>query len=334
MMFKRVYILIMIVLSGIRVCSAQNAEQAFPVTGKPILTVFANYKAGLGNVNQVSGFNLDRAFVGYEAFLPKGFSAKVVLNVETYKGNEGRTRFGSYLKNAQVNWVKGGFSTSLGLVNLMQFSEQEEAWGHRYIFRSFQEEYGFAYCEDIGIVAGYDFSRFISADIAFTNGEGRKFKNGDNNYRYGGGVTLRPLEGLLLRAYADVYSRPDTSNMGDGVLKDQYSLALFAGYTHRYFSIGGEFNKSFNHRFASGRDLTGYSVYATVPLYKTLQFYGRFDLLESDHDWNRQNDGHAIIAGLDYQPIRYFRVSPNFQSWKGAGQKRNNYLLISVELKI
>ena len=122
--------------------------------------------------------------------------------------------------------------------------------------------------------------------------------------------------------------------MGDGVLKDQYSLALFAGYTHRYFSIGGEFNKSFNHRFASGRDLTGYSVYATVPLYKTLQFYGRFDLLESDHDWNRQNDGHAIIAGLDYQPIRYFRVSPNFQRWKGAGQKRNNYLLISVELKI
>ncbi|MGJ1014382.1 hypothetical protein ACR77X_10710 [Bacteroides salyersiae] len=331
---KRINFLIAVFWLGIQVCSAQKAEQTLPVTGKPILTVFSSYKAGLGNANSVSGFNLDRAFVGYEAFLPKGFSAKVVLNVETYKADDGTTKFGSYLKNAQVNWKYGGFSASLGLVNLKQFSEQENAWGHRYIFKSFQEEYGFSYCEDIGLVASYDFSPVVSADIAFTNGEGRKIKNENNKYRYGAGVSVRPVKGLLLRAYADVYSHPDEART-EQVLKDQYSLALFAGYTHRYFSIGAEFNKSYNHLFASGRNLTGYSIYSTVPVYKKLlQLYGRFDLLKSSNDWNSQKDGNMLIIGMDYQPMRYFRISPNFQSWKGIGQRRNNYLLISVEVKI
>ena len=31
---------------------------------------------------------------------------------------------------------------SAGLINLKQFSEQENFWGHRYVFKSFQEEYG------------------------------------------------------------------------------------------------------------------------------------------------------------------------------------------------
>lgn len=320
-------------LLGMAVCSAQEAEQTVPIKGKPILTVFADYKAELGHANNVSGFNLNRAFIGYEASLPKGFSAKVVLNVESYATEDGKTKFDTYLKNAQVNWEKDAFSVAVGLVNLNQFSVQENAWGHRYVAKSFQEEYGFAYCEDIGIVAAYDFSPSISADIAFTNGEGRKFRNEDNNYRYGAGITWRPIKGLSLRGYADVYSRTETSE-GALSFKDQYSLALFAGYTHRLFSVGAEFNKSYNHHFISGADLTGYSVYSTVPLYKTWQWYGRFDWLDASRNDITQREGNLIILGVDYRPIAYLRLSPNFQSWKGKGQARNNYLLVSVELKI
>jgi len=231
----RTYLVTAVALFGMTVCSAQEPGQTAPIKGKPILTVFADYKAGLGNANDVSGFNLNRAFAGYEVSLPKGFSAKVVLNVESYA----REQVDAYLKNAQVNWRKNGFSVALGLVNLNQFSVQENAWGHRYIAKSFQEEYGFAYCEDIGIVAAYDFSPSISVDMAFTNGEGRKFKNEDNNYRYGAGITWRPVKGLLLRGYADVHSRTGTPEAAQP-FKDQYSLALFAGYAHRLFSVGAE----------------------------------------------------------------------------------------------
>ena len=195
---------------------AQNDEKLF--SGKPILTLFANYKAGVGHCNENSGFNLDRAFVGYEGFFTKGFSAKILMNVETmadensYSGNEvtladenGNTKFNGYLKNAQIDWKGKGFFVSAGLVNLKQFSEQENFWGHRYIFKSFQEEYGIAFCEDIGIVAGYEFSPVISADMALTNGEGRKFKNMDNNYKYGAGLTLKPVKGFMFRLYGDIY---------------------------------------------------------------------------------------------------------------------------------
>lgn len=149
---RKIVLFIISLFIGFEVCSAQKAEQTFPITGKPILTVFTNYKAGLGNVNNVSGFNLDRAFVGYEGFFAKGFSAKVVMNVETQSDDNGNTKFNGYLKNAQVDWRGYGFFVSAGLVNLKQFSEQENFWGHRYVFKSFQEEYGIAFCEDIGVV--------------------------------------------------------------------------------------------------------------------------------------------------------------------------------------
>lgn len=94
------------------------------------------------------------------------------MNIETLTDDNGNTKFNGYLKNAQVDWKGYGFFVSAGLVNLKQFSEQENFWGHRYVFKSFQEEYGFAFCEDIGIIAGYEFSPVVSVDIALTNGEG------------------------------------------------------------------------------------------------------------------------------------------------------------------
>lgn len=129
------------------------------------------------------------------------------------------------------------FFVSAGLVNLKQFSEQENFWGHRYVFKSFQEEYGIAFCEDIGVVAGYEFSPVISADIALTNGEGRKFKNMDNHYKYGAGVTVKPIDGLIFRLYGDIYNIPKFLTDGDIIQKDQYSIATFVGYQNQYFPL-------------------------------------------------------------------------------------------------
>ena len=331
---RKIVLFITSLFIGFEVCSAQKAEQTFPITGKPILTVFTNYKAGLGNVNNVSGFNLDRAFVGYEGFFAKGFSAKVVMNVETQSDDNGNTKFNGYLKNAQVDWRGYGFFVSVGLVNLKQFSEQENFWGHRYVFKSFQEEYGIAFCEDIGVVAGYEFSPVISADIAFTNGEGRKFKNMDNRYKYGAGITLKPLKGLILRLYGDIYDIP--KYLEDNMVKrdKQYSIASFAGYANKYFSIGAEYNRVFNYKFDSKQDANGYSAYTTINITPKMHIYGRFDYFDTAGNMKYDNEGHAIICGFEYSPIRQIRISPNYQSWKSSKGKRENFLLLSVECKI
>lgn len=321
-------------LTGIAVCTAQQAEQTAPISGKPVLTLFANYKAGLGSANPLSGFNIDRAFIGYEGFLPKGFSAKIVMNVETLADADGNTRFNGYLKNAQLDWKGYGFSVSAGLVNLKQFSEQENFWGHRYVFKSFQEEYGIAFCEDIGLVAGYTFSPVISADIALTNGEGRKFKNMDNRYKYGAGVTLTPVKGLMLRLYGDAYDTPRYLVDETVAQQSQYTLACFIGYRHARFSLGAEYNRVFHYKFDAQRNANGYSVYATVNLTPKLHLYGRFDCFDTTGPQPYANEGQAIVCGLEYAPIPQIRISPNYQSWKATHDDRLNYLLLSVECKL
>lgn len=331
---KKSVLLIIGLFAGIYVCSAQKVEQTSRFTGKPVLTLFANYKAGLGNVNSVSGFNLDRAFIGYEGFFAKGFSAKIVMNVETLTDDNGDTKFNTYLKNAQVDWKGYGFFVSAGLVNLKQFSEQENFWGHRYVFKSFQEEYGIAFCEDIGIIAGYEFSPVVSVDIALTNGEGRKFKNMDNKYKYGAGVTLKPVKGLMIRLYGDIYSLPKYLIEDNVVQKDQYSIAAFVGYDNKYFSIGAEYDRAFNYKFNSNLNANGYSVYTTVNITPKMHIYGRFDYFDTIGDIEHGLDGHTIICGFEYSPVEQIRISPNYQSWKTPNGKRENYLLLSLECKI
>lgn len=308
---------------------ATYAEEPFKMEGKPILTVFTNYKTSLNAENDISGFNLDRAFIGYGVTLPEGFSAKGVVNVETLNVN-GKMEFNTYLKNIQIDWRNDDFFVSMGLINLMQFSEQERVWGHRYIFKSFQEQYGYTFCEDIGVLVGYNISDALSIDVAITNGEGRKFANQNNKNRYGIGATYKPIEGLTLRGYFDYYQ--DMLSLTES--QDQISYALFAGYEHEKFSVGAEYNKSYNFQFAENIDMSGYSFYSTVPLYKKLDIYGRYDLLKPNKIQNSAFDGDAIIVGVDYAPTTFFRLSPNFQSMKIGNQKRANYILMSLELKI
>lgn len=104
------------------------------------------------------------------------------MNTETVDDGEGNIKFNAYLKNAQVDWRGNGFFLSAGLVNLRQFSEQENFWGHRYVFKSFQEQYGITFCEDIGILAGFEYSPIRQIRIS-PNFQSMKAKNGKSeNY--------------------------------------------------------------------------------------------------------------------------------------------------------
>ena len=331
----KAYLLILGMLAWTCVCSAQKAEQTSIITGKPILTLFANYKAGLDKGNNISGFNLDRTFVGYEGLFPKGFSAKVIMNVETINDDSGHTAFNAYLKNAQMDWKGHGFFISAGLVNLKQFSEQENFWGHRYIHKSFQEEYGITFCEDIGVIAGYEFSPVISVDAALTNGEGRKLKNIDNKYKYGAGTTIKPVKGLIIRLYGDIHNIPEHLVDSSIVQKDQYSVAAFIGYSHKHFSIGAEYIRAFNYKFNSHLDINGYSLYTTVKITPQMHIYARFDYLNpAGKNGTRTNNEHTVICGFEYSPIKQIRISPNYQNRKTPDGRHENYLLISLECKI
>ena len=245
-------ILISVFLAAICLSSfgqKQEEKKKFQIKGQPIVTVFANYHAGIGNANKESGFALDRAYLGYQFSLTEKLSGKVVFDMGSTKVSGSDLERVAYIKNAMLSWKTGNFTLDFGLIGLEQFNVQEKFWGYRYIMKSFQDEYKFGSSADMGILGKYKFTKWLSADITISNGEGYKKLNGDNKYRYAVGATILPVKNLTIRTYYDLASK----NIEGDETKDQQNLAFFAGYKHELFSI-------FTIRFHSRRWLNHHII--------------------------------------------------------------------------
>ncbi len=307
----------------------QEEKKKFQITGKPIVTVFANYHAGLGDANKESGFALDRAYLGYQFSLTEKLSGKVVFDMGSTKVDGADLERVAYIKNAMLSWKTGDFTLDFGLIGLEQFNVQEKFWGYRYIMKSFQDEYKFGSSADMGILGRYKFTKWLSADITISNGEGYKKLNGDNKYRYAVGATLFPVKGLTIRAYYDLASK---SSDADG-LKDQQNLAFFAGYKHKLFSLGGEYNQMFNTKSKEDKDQNGFSVYSTVKLAEKFDAFGRYDNLASKDDWSSA-DGQRVLIGIQYSPIKQLKIAPNFSTWNPREGKSSSFAYLNIEFKL
>ncbi|WP_292268461.1 hypothetical protein [Butyricimonas sp.] len=307
----------------------QEEKKKFQITGKPIVTVFANYHAGLGDANKESGFALDRAYLGYQFSLTEKLSGKVVFDMGSTKVDGADLERVAYIKNAMLSWKTGDFTLDFGLIGLEQFNVQEKFWGYRYIMKSFQDEYKFGSSADMGILGRYKFTKWLSADITISNGEGYKKLNGDNKYRYAVGATLFPVKGLTIRAYYDLASK---NSDADG-LKDQQNLAFFAGYKHKLFSLGGEYNQMFNTKSKEDKDQNGFSVYSTVKLAEKFDAFGRYDNLASKDDWSSA-DGQRVLIGIQYSPIKQLKIAPNFSTWNPRDGKSSSFAYLNIEFKL
>ena len=82
-----------------------------------------------------------------------------------------------------------------------------------------------------------------------------------------------------------------------------------------------------NYAFQKNNKLYGISLYTTYNITNKYDVYLRYDKLYSntidDKKWNIEKDGQKIIAGITYSPIKYIRISANYQDW----------ILDKVELK-
>lgn len=303
-------------------------EKQFTITGKPIVTVFANYHTGLGEANKESGFELERCYLGYQFKVMPHLSGRIVFDIGPTKVKGSDLERVAYIKNAMLTWTPGNFTLDFGLVKTEQFSLQENFWGYRYIFKSFDDEYKFSPSADMGIIAKYKFSDQFEADISVTNGEGYKKINQDNSYRYGAGMTLYPLSGIVIRTYYDLYSgKSDTTS-------HQHSLTVFTGYKHTRFYLGAEYNKMFNAGFQTHTTQSGYSVFASAGISKKISAFARYDNLETNRHSTTGNDGQLILGGIQYTPVKYLKLSPNFRNWNPYNGPSQAYLYFNLEFKL
>ncbi|MBN2350775.1 MAG: hypothetical protein JXJ22_18195 [Bacteroidales bacterium] len=304
------------------------AEEKFIPNGKPTIRIFTNFHTQLFEDKNASAFEVTRAYFGYNYNFSEEFSGGVLLDV----GNpgSGSLQHTAFLKNAFINYKKNNFSANFGMIGTLHFKVQEKFWGRRYIYKSFQDEYGLNPSADLGTSVSYKVADFIQADIALTNGEGYKKVQLDSTYKAGLGITLNPLDGLTIRGYFD-WMKNDAS---------QITIATFIGYTFEGVSLGVEYNLQNNNKMIKDHNLSGFSGYGAVALGKKFELFARYDYLTSNtlsgetDDWNLAKDGQLILAGLEFTPVKGIQIAPNFQGWNPADNNDSFLSMIYLNVSV
>lgn len=304
------------------------AQQAEPSKGKPIITIFGDAGVGFsdGDINAL-GFNLERAYLGYDYGWGEHWHAKVVYDMG--KGDDTKLQRVGYVKNAELDYKNGNLAVKIGLTGTSQFGFQEKFWGYRYVYKSFQDQNKWGSSADLGVSASYKFGNFLSADLSVFNGEGYKKIQSDDQLQYALGLTATPVEGLSFRAYGEMKSAKDTSS--------QYTAALFAGYRCGAFRVGAEYNVQLNHGFGQGRNLQGVSVYGSGRITDRLEVFARYDygFSHADDTWQFGQDGTTVLLGVDYHNSKLFSISPNVRLTQTADRsKMSVYACVSAKVNL
>jgi len=281
--------------------------------GKVSAKIYGNFNYGLNDANNSTAFEIARAYFGYERAINDFFFAEVKLDIGSPDDISEFSRIYryTYFKNAYLGFHKNNLTAWFGLMDMLQFKMQEKFWGYRYLYKTFMDEYRFGPSADIGTGVSYSFSKYFTADLVISNGEGYKRPQNDNNYKIGYGMTVSPVDGYTIRTYFTIFTKEIP----------QMSATVFMGYSRDRFRIGGEFIHQWNYDFYSKHNRYGYSIYSTYAFNEKWEIFARYDQLysnilnENTIPWNLPNDGSAIIAGFQYAPIRQLNMALNYQDW-------------------
>lgn len=288
---------------------AQEAKSAEP-KGKAIVQTFGNFNADFSKGAESLGFELERAYLGYEYKLDDGLSVKTVMDIGQ-SGDVSDYHRIAYVKNALVQWKQSKWTVNGGMISTTQFNYQEKFWGYRYVMKSFQDLYKFGSSADLGISAAYKATEWLSADAIIVNGEGYKKVQKGTGLCYGLGATVTPVEGLQVRLYGGVNEGATSADV------DQWNAATFVGYKGKDFSVGAEYN----YMDKAGNAQSGYSVYTSVNVSKTAAVYARWDELFTGNTASKD----AAIVGAQFKVGKYIKVAPNVRMQMDRKTSKNTY---------
>ncbi|HSH53380.1 MAG TPA: hypothetical protein VK982_16755 [Bacteroidales bacterium] len=328
---KLFFTIILILFSGL--LFSQESEDFIP-SGFFYGTVFSNFHCQLDATRNKSAFEIQRAYLGYTYYLSENYSINIKLDIENpeHTSSSDTLKRYAYFKNAELIYNYHKLTIHAGLIDLYQFKVQERFWGHRYIYKSFQDQHKFGNSADLGVSASYEFNEFIKVDFTIMNGEGYHQLQMDNAYKSALGFSLKPTKGLSIRLYADYIEHNEI----------QTTWSSFIGYQFKDIAkIGAEYNFQNNSEFRKDHNQNGFSGYTSINVSKKFELFGRFDKLWSNtltsepYNWNITHDGSAIIAGIQYSPIKNIKIAANYQGWYPYAKNSENesYIYLNLEYK-
>lgn len=303
--------------------------------GKPIGLVFADFYTGISQGSNPSAFEIKRAYLGYEFDLGGNFNSKIQLDIGSPDdaSNYSLLRRFAYFKDAYLEYKKNKLNIKFGIIPLQQFKIQENIWAHRYIYKSILDEHSLGSSADLGTSVNYAAASNLEFDLTLMNGEGYSNLQTDYSYKAGLGATLKPWKGLIFRMYVDGITKSET----------QWLLVSFVGYEIKdKFLAGFEYDVKLNNKFEENHSIDALSGYASWHFADKFQVFGRYDFLVSnqlageERPWNLENDGSAIIAGVEYRPVSKVRLALDYQDWfPYAGNAENHsFLFLNLEFRV
>ena len=285
-----------------------------PGTGKPIGEIFADFHQKLDESTDIrTGFDINRAYVGYSYTLDNNFSVTIVADAAGRPNSIGGTsgRFAS-LRYAYVGWSKEKLAISFGSTDTRIYFHQQRWWGKRYLAVPIQSLHGHGVVTDLGLVVDYKFSDVFSGDITVMNGEGYNVAQLDDNVKTSLGFTVTPDDRFIFRVYGDHYrvqnDRTDSLIMG----KNQFTGVVFAGYKNKYFYVGAEATFKTNVDEVSGTDSWGISTTNGIYLSEKSELFFRYDYFRSNGRWDTR-DGTFTIIGLQHTVSSNLKFTLNYQ---------------------
>ena len=295
--------------------------------------VYSHFRTSLNS--QHTAFDVTRAYLGFESHVAENYTIILKLDIGSPEdlSEYSRIKRYAYFKNAALRYNKRKLTINFGIIDMLQFKVQERFWDHRYLYKSYMDAYRFGSSADIGTQAIYKVTDWLTTDLTLSNGEGYSKLQLDNSYKTGIGVTITPVKKLLFRTYYSFIGK-------DNVL--QSTLSLFAGYTISSFKIGAELNYQFNSNNIENMDKWGYSFYSMYNFAKKWEVFARYDILtstkvdEEEYGWNYARDGSALIAGIQFRPIKNVNISLNYRDWYPYPQNLKNmsFIFLNLEFKL
>lgn len=304
-------------------------EEDFKPYGRPVFLLFSDVRNSFSDDGNSTYFEITRLYLGYEYFFSNRFSVKA--NIDIGDPGAGNFQMTAFVKNAYMQYKSTGFTAKFGMISTDQFNLIDRQWGYRYIMKTLQDEYGFGPSADIGAAVEYSPSEMISFDASVLNGEGFRRIQADSTLKYTAGITFRPVEGMVLRAYTDIMKKDYAQN----------TVSFFAGYNPGILNLGVEYSMQMNNRMTDDHDYSGLMVFASTRFADKFSVFARYDKLwsvETDgiNPWNYNRDGQLFLTGFDYSPVQGVRFGPVYRGWlpDNSAQSFASSIGIYLELKL
>ncbi len=267
------------------------------------------------------GFELSTGLLGYRGQWGDRASATLIydvfrttsrIQVTDTAGTEMDVSYGflgsdytGFLKMAQIDYkINSWLDFSVGqLLNQQYLTYQDRFWGFRYVAFTFQEMNRFGAQADFGARLTFKPHEDLAVSIGAVNGNGPfRVQGADGHLLYSTNIEWTPLDGFILKLYAD-----HSSVKG---LPDRNAFSFFTGYRTGDWRLGLEVNHVENHLNNKANALSGTSVYGAYKISEGWHILARHDYIKKSMAYE---DAHYVIGGVEYEPYRGFYSSLNYR---------------------